>query len=210
MMQNNYLVTQLCPLNKKKTIVYMDGTAGFALYNSELRRFGIKENEYLSDTVFEQIREEVLWPRAKERALNLITIAAKTTQEIHNKLRQGYYPEDICTRVVDFLQEYGYLNDYEYARCYLTGRMQSKGMRIIQMELRRKGIAEDVIKRVTEEAEPDEAGSIRRWLEKKAPDLAEMDYKQKKKVYLFLLNKGYSYEQINEVMNNCTKDLTFV
>lgn len=206
MMQSDYEVTELRSFNKKKTIVFLDGTAAFSLYNGELRRFGIRENGRLSASAYAGILEDVLWPRARERALNLITITSKTAQEIHNKLRQGYYPEEICKRVVDFLKEYGYVNDYEYARAYVSERIRSKSLRRLEMELRRKGIAEDIIKGAMEEIEPDEPGAIQRWLEKKAPNLTEMDYKEKRKVYSALLYRGYSYEQIQSVMDNFVKN----
>lgn len=206
MMQSDYEVTELRSFNKKKTMVFLDGTIAFSLYNGELRKFGIRENGQLSASVHERILEEVLWPRARERALNLITTASRTAWEIHNKLRQGHYPEEICKRVVDFLKEYGYVDDYEYARAYVSERMRSRSLRRIEMELRRKGISEDIIKDAMEGIEPDEPGAIERWLEKKAPNLAQMDYKAKRKVYSALLYRGYSHEQIQSVMDNFAKN----
>lgn len=202
MMQSNYEVTQLRPLNKKKTVVFLDGKESFCLYNSELRKYGIEEQAEVSYEQYARLLESVLLPRAKERALHLITVSQKTSQEIYDRLRQGYYPEDICDKTVHFLQEYGYLDDFEYARSYTASYIKTKSLWKIKMELCRKGIGEDIIKRVFEETETDETEGIYRWLEKKAPNFAQMDIKNQRRVYSSLLYRGYSYEQIHSVVDN--------
>jgi regulatory protein len=196
MMQNSILVAELKPLNKKKTVVIPQEGEPFALYNSELRKFSIAEGRVLSEDIVHTIWEEILFPRAKERAWNLVSASMKTSGEIYKKLREGYYPEDICKRVIKVLEEYGYLNDYEYTAAYFSSRMNRKSIQVIRRELLMKGVPDALIRQALEEMKPDENDAITAWLRKKNMDFVHMDYAQKTKLCAALLRKGYAYEDI--------------
>lgn len=201
-MKNNHQITGIRELNSKKKIIFIDENAAFSLYNSEVRQLRFEEGTEVSDEQLYEIEETILWPRAKERALNLLSTAWKTRGEILSKLEAGYYPETIRIRVAQFLEEYGYLNDYEYVKAYIREKCPKKSIRMIQGELRKKGVQEEVIQKVLAELNPDEKEAILKYISKKAPNLSQLDYKARSKLFMALLNKGYSYEIISEILNN--------
>lgn len=176
----------------KRFRVYSDDTFLFALYTKELNRFHVRENMELEDTVIHCIREEIVWKRAKERALYLLERSALSTAVLKEKLRKNDYPADIVERVVEFLNQYHYLDDNAYVELYVHTYANSKSKRQIAYDLRNKGIAKEVIDACFERLEFSEEACLDRQLQKyiKGKDL--QDYKVRQKVFRYFYNKGFA------------------
>lgn len=200
-MSNEFIITALTFLNKKKTLVTINYEAAFSLYNSEIRKFNLKEGAMVSEEQLVQIREEILYPRARERAVYLTLGSFKTSAEIFSKLRAGYYPQDVCERVLQFLTEYGYVNDYEYAKAYVGSHIPKKSVRYVSNALRTKGIAENIIGQVLQGVKEDEAQTIVRLIEKKGVRPDELDYRERTRLCASLMRKGYDYDDICKAVN---------
>ena len=130
-------VTAVVPLDKRRSKVFVDEEAAFVLYKGELRRYRIEEGEELSEEQHGRILEEVLMKRGKERALYLLKDRDRTEAEIRKKLKEGFYPQQVIDRTMDFLKEYGFVDDLEFGRRYIEvyGNQRSQ----IQAFLRKKG-----------------------------------------------------------------------
>ena len=98
-------VTAVVPLDKRRSKVFVDEEAVFVLYKGELRRYHIEEGEELSEEQHGRILEEVLMKRGKERALYLLKDRDRTEAEIRKKLKEGFYPQQVIDRTMDFLKE---------------------------------------------------------------------------------------------------------
>lgn len=199
-MKSEFLVTGLIPINAQKTVVCINYEKSFALYKRELGKFSISVDNILSEDTMKHIYDDVLYPRAKERALNILESSAKTSMEIRRRLKDGYYPDIICDRVIGILEEYGYLNDHEYAGYYFTGRIKSKSCTVIKNELRNKGISDDIINSVITETDYDETAAIEAYIKKKRINPNELDYKEKSKLCASLLRKGYKFDDIQRTV----------
>ena len=65
-------VTRIEPLTKIKFKIYLDGSFAFVLYKGELSRFGVAAGAEISEETVERIREEVIFKRARLRAMHLL------------------------------------------------------------------------------------------------------------------------------------------
>ena len=65
-------VSDIVELDKKRVKVYIDGEYAFVLYKGELRDYGVKLGEVISDENYEAIISELLPKRATKRAMNLL------------------------------------------------------------------------------------------------------------------------------------------
>ena len=83
--------------------------------------------------------------RAWDYALWLLGRRAYTTAELRARLRRRSLPEADAERVVARLVELGLLDDRAYARDHVERRAATRGRLALQQELRRKGVAEDLI-----------------------------------------------------------------
>ncbi|MDP9066816.1 MAG: recombination regulator RecX [Actinomycetota bacterium] len=145
----------------------------------------------VDDTFADELKE------AMERAGRLLSVRARTVDEIRDRLRQAGFDGAVVEQTTTRLSELGLLNDLEFAHEWVRQRALSKnlGPRALKAELSAKGVprevAEDALARacLDEEALAREAAS--RWVRKVAArPLPEQAFKLQQ----MLLRKGFSLE----------------
>ena len=104
-------VTEIRPLNKKKSRILFDDGEDLVLYNGEIRASRIKEQEELPDEVYEKLAGEVLTKRAKHRAMYLLLGQMRTKKELEDKLRKDGYPERAIEEAVSYVESFHYIDD---------------------------------------------------------------------------------------------------
>ena len=181
--------------------IFIDGTYAFALPMQDILYFKLKEGKEVSEETVEYIQNSLIYIKAQDTALHYIGYKMRTVKEIRMKLSEKEFSEEVIEKVIAFLEKYGYADDREYCRKYIREklRMKPKSGYALKIELRQRGISARIIDEVMAETEMDEAGDAFRWLERKSRgQWPPADEKQKKKLYDFLLRKGYSYDIIGE------------
>lgn len=204
-------IKDIVRLDKRKTKIICDETT-FPLYIGEIKKFDIHTDMMISDDLYKVIFDEILYKRAKERSLHLIEKMDRTEYQIRTKLKEGYYPDEVIERVIAFLNKYNYINDFDYARRYVEYFRKNKSSRLIFIDLAKKGINKDIISEIKLELDNDdnEMSQIFKILDKKKYYKVSDDLKEKKKIYNFLLRRGYDYESVNYAMKkyeDCRNDL---
>ncbi len=196
------IVTKIEPVTKTKFKVYVEEQFAFVLYKGELSRYRIVEEQEITEETFRKIKEEVILKRAKLRALHLLNDMDRTETQLRTKLKQGLYTEDIVEQTIAYVKSFGYIGDASYARRYITSRQKSKSRKEIYAELCRKGIAKEEIDAAMEECyeEQDESEAVSALLRKKRFDPENVTDKDRQKMYGYLARKGFSYEQIRQVI----------
>ena len=211
------LITEIKNLDKKKKLIYIDYEPEFALYNSEVRKFQLEQNDEIEPDVLEEIYK-LLITRCKTRVSYILAKSDKTSHDLIQSLRKSYYPELIVRKVVDEYVEKGYVNDMEYARCYIRSHMQNKSMGRITSLLMNKGISKEVITQAVSEIEEEldentmadrQKEMIRREIEKKKLDVRNLDRKLLNKVIASFLRKGFSYDDIYDVIGHIKENELF-
>ena len=197
------LVTAITQQKKDETRynVFIDGEYAFALPMQDILYFKLKEGREVPEETVEYIQNSLIYIKAQDTALHYIGYKMRTVKEIRMKLAEKEFSEDVMERVIEFLEKYGYADDREYCRKYIREklRMKPKSGYALKIELKQRGISSRVIDEVMAETEVDEEGDAFRWLERKSRGIwPPQDDKQKKKLYDFLLRKGYSYDIIGE------------
>ena len=195
------IVTRVEEFGKNRSKVYIDEQLAFVLYRGELSCYKIKENKEIGQEVYDEIVREVLLKRAKLRCLYLLKSQDRTEQQLRQKLCQGNYPAVVVNQAIDYVKSYGYIDDLRYSQQYMEYRESSKSRRQIMQELLRKGISKEIIQAVFEKKEPvDESALIYKWIAKKCVDLENATFQERQKLYLFLLRKGFSSNEINRAI----------
>lgn len=198
------IITEISALSGGRYKVYIDQEFAFVLYKGELRLYKVSVGEAISEQQYQEIVGTLLPKRAKLRAMNLLQKRQYTGKQLADKLRDGFYTEDIIDQAIQYVSSYGYINDRQFALDYITYHEGSKTERRMIRDLRQKGISESDIKEAFAEwselgGSQDELEMIRALLEKKHYH-AECDIKEKQRIYAFLLRKGFSSENVNKVL----------
>ena len=84
---------------------------------------------------------------ARDYCLNLLTARPMTRAELHKKLLGREYEEDVAEQVLNRLDKVGLIDDAAVAEVWVRSRHNYNGMarRALSMELRRKGVADEVV-----------------------------------------------------------------
>lgn len=200
------IVTAVVPVDKRKCKVFLGEDFAFVLYESEAARFHIEEGNDLSEELYEQIKEEILLKRARDRALYLLQSQGRTQAEMIKKLQNDGYPDDVTRDVMSFLSEYHFVDDNAYTENYIHVNKSRKSPRQMAYELQQKGVDKAKISQILEENPVDEEETARALLKKKTGGQIPKDWKERQKLAAFLGRKGFSFEVIQRVLRENTYD----
>lgn len=126
---------------------------------------------------------------AKERAIKYIGISKKTKKEVITKLKGLNVEEDIILKIIDELEEYGYINDIAFSNSYILecSRMKKYSIFEIKQKLLQKGIKKSIISEsITSLEESDyEKEVMQKLINAKSKNMDEMKLKK------YLYSRGF-------------------
>lgn len=194
-------VLSLVKLTKGRAKICLAGGTDFVLYKKEYESYGIEEGADLSEADYNQIVTDILIPRCKKRALHLLEKQDRSEKNLRDKLKEGGYSQEIVDIAIDYINEYGYLDDARMAASHIRFYQDSRSKLRLKQDLIGKGISADVIDRVMEEEyTSDESDLIEKLLLKKNYDKDNATYEERAKMYRFLAGRGFSSDSINRVL----------
>jgi len=179
---------------KTKYMIYIDDECIGPLYQSDVNQLDISDESEISDETADKINE-CIYRRASNYIMNLLEKSEIAVNDVRFKLTYKGFNDDITERVIAMLYEYNYLNDERYAEVYTRKYCKQKSRRMIERELKQKGIdissVEHILDETFEEQEIDEEEVVKRLIEKKYgnPDLS--DEKTRMKVMSYLARRGF-------------------
>lgn len=192
-------ITEISPQKKRenRVNVSIDGNYYCSLDIITVMRYKLKTGielmpEELSEIIFSDQKE-----KAMAYGFDYAASSVKTERQIKEKLVSKGYHKDIITYVINKLKEYGYIDDKAYASLYTEYRKSGKGRKLIEYELRMKGI--DYECDISEEEEEENCRNVCLKYNKNK----EFDYN---KTARYLYSKGFSYDTIKRVVEEYSED----
>jgi len=156
--------------------------------------------------IYKEILQSQTGKKALHRALMLLGRRSYTVKQIQEKLQKAGYGEEVIEAVSSYCLEMGYLNDQEYIEQWVSthNRLKPIGKKRIIHELKLKGIDPKLVinylaNSFTDEQEYELATSL---VEKKIGHNLEIDEKSFRKLYQFLLRRGFSSQIALKVLSN--------
>lgn len=194
---------------KKAYKIFIDDDFAFLLYESELKQYQLAKGLEITPEFYEIIKEDTVFPRAKQKALNIISYSDKTEKEIYERLKEEYYTDDIVEQIIEYLKNYNYINDERYASNYIRSRKNRESKLAIKSKLLNKGINKKVLEKIIEEEydleaanidenEDPEIIAIKKIISKKCVNLTNLSCKDKQKLINMLARKGFDPDKINK------------
>ncbi len=135
--------------------------------------------------------------RAERKAFRLLTLRAHSEKELSAKLQAGGFAAPVVEQVVQRCRDLGYLNDGAFARqrARVLAISRLEGDRRIALDLRERGIDEELCRRVIAEVreELDEKQAAERLLRKKirGRPVAALTEREKARLARGLMGKGF-------------------
>lgn len=158
-------------------------------------------------SLIEQDEQQALFTRAKKRAMYLLGSKDYSPKAMYDKLLNNYPPE-ICRKAVDYLCEYGYLDEERYAAKLAEYLVCTKkhGLYRARQEMAQKGVSREAAENALAEYSKEDfreelAELIRKKYGEKLDDPADL-----KRTMAALARRGYGYEDIKAAISRVRSD----
>jgi regulatory protein len=165
--------------------------------------------------------DEDLYGKLLNASFRFVSFRPRSISEIRDflvKKLQKYKISDQLTldKVMERLVELGYADDRKFVSFWVGARQRGnvKGMRMIKYELMRKGVTRDIIEEVisdiqSQKTEPDDISTINSDLDVARTAIAKKlriwsrlpEMELKKKIYNWLLQRGFDHEVISSLID---------
>ena len=125
----------------------------------------------------------------------------RTEQQLREKLKSSDYPEEVIEEAIEYVKSFHYLDDERYAENFTRYKKENMSRQQIKQKLMLKGVSKDIIKNaIEEEYDVDESIHIRNILEKKHFSYETADEGEFRRVYGYLLRRGFRSNDILKEM----------
>ncbi len=170
----------------------------YILHSEIIVKYGLNTGgEIVQDKLNEVVFESDVMI-ATNLAMNYVSSKVITTKQLKDYLRGKGYKSNVISKVIDKFNEYGVLNDENFATTFVTVKQNSLSKRAIENKLMQKGVNKDIVSSCLEEFDDYDV----------AIKTAEKFMKNKTfveenitKLLRHLSYKGFDYETISKVLN---------
>jgi len=199
------LITQIkTQKNNKRLNVFVDGKFAFGLDAETLLKEGLKENLEITQQEIEKLIKENEFQKILEKVLRFLSYRPRSQKEILGFLVKKQTGEETEKMVMGKLKDLGMVNDLEFAKWWVEQRktFRPTGKRLLVTELQQKGISKEIIEQVLAERDyPEELETASQLVEKRKRKWENLPPdKLKKKAFEFLMQRGFDYEVVKEVV----------
>ena len=188
-------ITKVAPAAKTpgRYNIFVDGQYSFSLDELQLVQAGLHSGLDIDEKQLAKFRNESEFGKNYIRAIDLISRRLRSEKEIRDYARRKSWTADNTERVIERLKARGYLNDKVFAESFVRARQNAGkySRRRIELDLRRKGIADSIVKEVLHD-EVSDTDALRKLIAKRVKR-----YDDPTKLKAYLLRAGFNYDNIN-------------
>lgn len=200
-------ILEIVPLNKNKCQIHTDNGVAFVVYKGDLPKNDFFCGAMIAKNKMEMFFSEVLLPRAKMRGMYLLQAREYTVFSLYTKLLQDGYPKVVADQAINYFETNHYVDDSRYTKAFLRTYSKNKSINEMKKILRQKGVSQECILSSLNDVEADgdlecEADVIKRYLQKKKYNSREATLQERNKIFSYLMNKGFSYDNVKSCMEN--------
>lgn len=183
--------------------IFLDGDFWVGMPYDLAVMLKLKPELEIDDEQKAEIEKEVAKRVAVERAVHLLSYRARSEQELRQRLAEKDFNEAIIGYTIEQLDEWGMINDTEFAEQVIEGeKSKGKGRRAVSYALRQKGVPSDIATEVLDSEYPDEleADIALAWASRKRNV-------EPQKLQRQLATRGFSYDVISQVIAQLVEDM---
>jgi len=211
-------VTKLSSQKKDSSRVnmYIDGRFFCGLSLDSVAKFNVYDGKEIGEEELQEILFDELKTRFYQRALSYVSKRLKTEFQLRRYLKtlsfkkKGVWYDDvdkdqlqkIFNEVIDQLNDYGYIDDEEFAEQFVLSRIKNRprGKFVLVSELISKGVDKEIARQKVDELVEDEYEVLKRTYNKKFKE-EKITIKDRKKID-FLQRKGFSWDLIQKLIKD--------
>ena len=141
------IITDIQPQVKRKNRVsiYIDGVFYCGMDDLTAKENRLNIGDEISEERLMEVQRESETAKAFEQSVKWINRRLRTKKEIREYLRGKGYLSEVIKAVMEKLIEYGFADDYELCRAYVSQYSQRDGKKKIELDLKRLGAEREAI-----------------------------------------------------------------
>ena len=185
----------------KRVSVYLDGRFAFSLEAEVVVKEGLEVGQGLASEQIEALARSNNLYRCLNAATHYLSYRPRSEFELRERLYRRGFDGDSVEAVLGRLKERGLVDDMEFAEFWRDNRQSfsPRSQWLTRLELRRKGVAEEIIDQVVSGVSDDD-GAYRAAFSK-AHRLSVSDYESfRRRLGEYLRRRGFSYGVINNTV----------
>ena len=191
----------------KRVNIFLDGKFAFSLEAEVVAKEGIQVEQGLSANQIGALARSDHFHRGLNAATHYLSYRPRSEAELRERLNQRGFDGDTQEAIIIRLREQGLIDDMAFAQFWKDNResFSPRSQRLTQLELRRKGVANDIVDQVV--ATIDDDDSAYQAALSKARSLSQSDYQGfRRRLGDYLKRRGFSYGVINHTMERLWQD----
>lgn len=143
--------------------------------------------------------------RLTEYALKLLSYRPRSESEIRFRFQRKQIPEDQTNQIIHKLKQLKFLDDVKFSQWWQENRDQfrPRSARILKLELRQKGVPQDIINEVLDTSYEKELKRALNAFNHKFKQVKKgaMNQKQREKIIRFLSSRGFPWDIIKQIID---------
>lgn len=183
--------------NPKRVSIHLDGEFAFGL--SRLTAAWLRVGQGLSEEKIAALQAEDAREAALQKALKFLSYRPRSEDEVRKNLLKHEFAEDVIGETLTRLDRSGLIGDDQFARVWIENRntFRPRSRRALSMELRQKGISEEVIRSALAESGDEKALALEaaRKYSRRLQGLAWREFSTRLGGHLG--RRGFSYDVIS-------------
>ena len=164
------------------------------------QKYDLKVNDNI-----ERFYDEISYEASLEKGIFLISLKDRTKKEIRLKLEEKFWNKDAVLKAIEKLEEFGYLNDLNYAISYIESKTYGKNR--ISYNLFQKGIDRSTVEKAyltLDEGKEENIDDVKleKLIDKNSSKINlsnsrdEKKLKEEQKLIQYLARQGFSLDKI--------------
>lgn len=192
----------------KRVNIFLDGRFAFSLGAEVALKQGLQVGQELSEDRMTALAETERYERCMSFASRFLSYRPRSEFELRERLHQRNFDQDSIENIIARLKDQGFIDDVAFARFWKENResFSPRSQWLTGLELRRKGVADNVISTVVKDT--DDSESAYQAAHSKAHRLPSTDYDTfRRRLGEFLKRRGFSYEVIRTTVSRLWQEV---
>lgn len=188
--------------NTERISVFVDGRYSFSLGYTQLLDQKLHVGLELDEPRLAELKHISEFGKAYERALMYVMLRPRSVREVRDYARRKKWAPEDADAIIEKLIAKRYLDDRVFARAWVDNRalMKKTSRRKLHMELKQKGVADDVITETLAASDFDEGDALRQMISKKRKLTRYANDDQK--LMRYLAGQGFSFDAIKAALEH--------
>ena len=192
----------------KQVSMFLDGKFTVSLDAEIAVKEGLKIGQELTDDQIKLLMINIGFTRCLNAAYRFLSYRPRSEAEMKDRLHRRGFEDSQIEIVINKLKEQNLLDDTIFAQFWKENRemFRPRSQRLTRQELRKKGVADDIINEVTDKS--NDMDSAYHAALSKAERLTKLEYEVfHRRLGDYLKRRGFGYAVINQTVKRIWQEL---